>query len=366
MWVIGRLLFFVCGFTIRFFINFIPSLGLKTYSGVQYRQIAFNRDYNPIYTSLKLNSNLIYIPSQTNLYFKLTPERSIDKFFKFIGFSKELQTGNHDFDDKIYVACDHPYIDHIFKTTPSLQKIILDLFDDKTVSITNSDARLIINSKSKLDINVVLPKLNSIKEILELNASQVHNKFKDIYFYRALILESLIWSIAFYSFGSLVSSYYNHQATYLQTTSIINLGVESYIVFIIFFLILVKFFLIGSSRGHRILVESILVFILCLPIACLQAVSDINIYLDRNPTLVVKDITILRRWEDEYGGLGHDDHTYHIEIQSKETPLPQRIDINSKVYASIGDSKQISIEIGKGYFNIPWYKKINNLVVGGD
>lgn len=376
MWLLTRLILLILGFIIRLYNKTFLSLDLKTSNGIRYHEHTAKNKAG------ELVAHSIFLPIKNNYYFKLTREKGIDKFFKSIGFSQEFQTGHKNFDDEIYITSDHPFIYELLQTNLTLQNHILEIFTNNVSHITNNGSWLYLSSRSQLDLDSTLIQLKSVLDILEKDTLHQHSRLKDRFFYKALVIESLIWSIGFYSFGSLSDFIFHHTDLHLQLQPIINLGLEIYVVALILLALLIKFILSGSSRGHRIFIESALVFILCLPIACMQAVSDLNIYLDLRPT-IIKDIKILGKWSEYHSGRRYRYHSYHIKVAPEPSlpQLPEVITVDHTIYDSIDYREanneegqlyipeynwdyKIPIEFGSGYFNIPWYKKINNIVVG--
>ncbi|HUR57497.1 MAG TPA: hypothetical protein VM029_07295, partial [Opitutaceae bacterium] len=65
---------------------------------------------------------------KTPLVFAMTRESAWDRVFKFLGVSTELQTGDEEFDRKIYVAGDHPALHRLLSEDPALRQRVLALF----------------------------------------------------------------------------------------------------------------------------------------------------------------------------------------------------------------------------------------------
>ena len=65
----------------------------------------------------------------TGFVFDFHKESQTDRFFKWLGLSDEVQTGDSSFDQKIYVACDHLGLHDILTFEPRARAAILAALD---------------------------------------------------------------------------------------------------------------------------------------------------------------------------------------------------------------------------------------------
>lgn len=82
-------------------------------------------------TRLDLGMRLSGVP------FSLTREGPIDRIFKALGFSEEIQTGDSPFDGAVYIACDHPALASLLSRDAAARGAILAVLSAGFEKITS-------------------------------------------------------------------------------------------------------------------------------------------------------------------------------------------------------------------------------------
>jgi hypothetical protein len=124
----------------------------------------------------------------------------------------------------------------------------------------------------------------------------------------------------------------------------------------------------GSSRGHRIIVESAIVLVLGLPVAGIQVVGDSNRALDDAPPALVTRTIGYCEVREHRGRRGRRWYSYHVWLApAVEHPagpsLPAEIEVTRSICNRAAAGDAIELEIGPGRWSIPWYRSIR---VGGE
>lgn len=127
-------------------------------------------------------------------------------------------------------------------------------------------------------------------------------------------------------------------------------------------LALIALLLRGSSRGHRILVESALVLLLSLPAAGLQLAGDTNRALDEAAPVriaaAVRDcrVSTYKRREKYFVVLeGAAPAETHV---APEVSLPEEIKADEGVCREAARTKTIEIFVGPGRWDVPWLREL--------
>ncbi len=173
--------------------------------------------------------------------------------------------------------------------------------------------------------------------------------------------------MAAYAWTGFFEWYFFREDLHLYPIPIINSGLAVGILLTVSFVALVIVALRGSSRAHRVMIESAVVLVLSTPIGGLSLVRDVNIGLDKSVPWEIR-AKVLGTYEQEYKD--HKDrrnYAYYLEVNaprnSTEIYLPNRIRISGLKYAELSNARFVTITIGKGFLNYSWYKKIEGHAV---
>jgi len=359
MWILIKFAILICTFIYRYFSQFAaPSDGI----GVTTLTIKGDNCYIKQTKSKNRASSTTYtFQCEFSHLFSLSPENRWDILFKDLNLTTEIQTGDADFDQKIYIACDHHRFSQTLISDPSFRDQIKYIFSNACEKIhTNSKS---ITFKFTGDVaqqtelmNACHDLMTKIKNIPEMSSGLLDDPLA----IKIFIIESLIWSLAIYGFMNVAEYYANrYQDLYLYGSPLIyqGLGLALALFFLLLFFI-IRFFQL-SSRGHRIIVESFIVLLLGLPAASISMLSDLNIYLDSNQTKTSR-VYIMYKSSKTNRGRRSSTTSYHITVKrshDKEATV-YNLNVPYDVYNSVTINGEMDIEISPGYFNHPWYKSM--------
>jgi hypothetical protein len=147
----------------------------------------------------RVHSTSFGLPLALPIFLRLSREDSADRFFKSIGFAREFQTGAEAFDRKVYITCDHPAIHPVLHEDQNARAAILRLFEREAEEIYSDGAHLWVyrDGDAMPDEHEVaqLEKLRAaLAAVPAANLDLLHDRF----FWRALLVESIAWSLAIY------------------------------------------------------------------------------------------------------------------------------------------------------------------------
>lgn len=358
MWILLRIVAAVCGVLYRYISaswGDEPSerIGEVAYSEKRRENKRGDRTYHRIGVRLT-----------TSICFAITKESSWDGFFKRVGLSREFQTGDRNFDKRIYIASDHLELCDALRDNAELRKLIRGLFRDGVDKIWSNGYMLYAAAKKPLATKVYVARLDRIRIELVDAAATAPSRFGDPFFWRALVVESIVWGMAGYAAVAVLDLIINRQDYHLDQGRLLVYGAAGAGIVALGLLALIVLFLQRSSRSHRILVESAVLLVLSTPVFGVQVVADINHGGDAALPIVVRS-RVRDHWREEHRskrGTRHSHHMYIDHIEG-EVPLSGKLDISPAVFWTLTDGAEIPIAIGRGRLGLRWYKSINGIPV---
>ncbi|WP_413291332.1 hypothetical protein [Bdellovibrio sp. HCB337] len=305
-------------------------------------------------------STSFVIPFRCNFCFKLTKESDTDRFFKKIGIAQEIQSGDQTFDQKIYIACDSRVFAHKITTAPEVRSLILELFNAGCSNIRCNGNLLIMdfNGDRTLETSLGERLIQVYRQIFDMN-TLVRRFPADAFALKTILIEGAIWSIAAYGFTAFFSSAVSREDLHIYPGAVATHGMVFGLILTALLIGAVVLFMKGSSRGHRIIVESAIVLVLALPAAGISMVADQNVSFDKKtPVLISRKLHDKQRVA--HRSRRGTSYSYHLYLAppegAEQISVPRDISVAQEIFnqAQVGDTVQI--EIGQGWLNHPWYK----------
>ncbi|MBI3550124.1 MAG: hypothetical protein HY078_13890 [Elusimicrobia bacterium] len=301
----------------------------------------------------------------TPVVFRMHPERLWDRFFKALGFIDELQTGDEEFDRRVYVVCDHPLLAVTLMGSPDARAKIREAADMGFPIVYSDGNALWLRTDSKLKDGAderELEVLADLTKSLRSLEAELTNQFVDPFLWRALVVESAVWSIAAYAIGAFIEVAFAYEDIHVAPTSLIFPGLILAGMLLSALVVAIPFVLGRSSRAHRVLVECGIILIVCGAPAGIQLASDVNRTLDTSES-VVADRTVERKEKREHrGSRGGRWYSYHLHFADSEMPqgIPRNfsVAVARSTYDSAREGGAVRFTIGRGWLRRPWYRAI--------
>ena len=289
------------------------------------------------------------------VHISLHRERAWDWLFKALGLVTELQIGSETFDSMVYVACDDPgalrFIANDRAARDAVLRVMLAGFDriradGGVLSLQRQADRGPLESEKAL--------------LLELRAALVRVKpllrgSRDPFFAKAAAVEGIAWSIFGYALATLPPAWLEPADIHLDPRALLVPGLILAAALLTVFSVGTIALMRGSARGHRIILECLVLLLCSLPIAGVQLVADLNRALDFAP-----DIVVARRilGTEVVGG------RYRVHIaggsqQPGEPHLPFAIDVPEAVFERATRDGVLEVRLGPGRFGYPWYREVS-------
>lgn len=353
MWVIIRLTLAAIGFVTR--LPWRRRIGTPTgeHHGIPY----FVRIKKGGLWGKYIYEHRVGMPLQAPTWIRMTRETRFDRFCKRIGIANEEITGDAKFDDEVYVTCDHPYVGALLTASPTLRAAVLAGFrEGYTVHYDGSFVWLAdewLEEVPPLDPKL-LDALDAIRRASAPLQDDIPSRFRDRFLWRAFVIEGVIWAIAAYAYGAYVGFFATRKEfVHVSLLLIIVVGIGFAIVLFALLVALILMFMRGSSRGHRVVAESVIVLACSLPIAGWQLAHDTNRHFDSGPSIVRGGVAIRCERKAAKGG-----PLYFMYMERVEAPVPDKVRVAQPICDSVRGDTYVRFTIGGGYWGLPWYRKI--------
>jgi hypothetical protein len=360
MWLLIKIIITVIAFVIRFFGKHFQ------------RKSSFDREFEGVPYLVKEHRNKtnitatdIKIPFECGSVFKITKEGSLDRLFKTLGLAEEFQTGDEAFDQSYYLATDCSAFRAEVKLDQATRKLVKEQFLLGCDYIFCDGFTLTIRYKGSLPV----PEINAAEAAIKL-FRQISDlgRFKpqfisDRFQFKVLIIEGLIWSLAAYAFTGFFEFMWFPEDIHIYKSQIFQKGLVLGSFAAVFLLFLIFLFIRGSSRSHRILIESFFVLCFSLPLGGVNFASDLNTHLDKSETKVLQAKVTDRFFRVKRTRKGGTTTKYYLSVKLENPQpyenFPSTLQISYDKYNQMAGAKEVELRIGKGYLDSPWIKKIN-------
>jgi hypothetical protein len=353
MWIFIRLMLALAGFAIRTLARGRKRPDTGHFKDTPYRSSIRSRKG-------KTTGFEISMPCATPTWIRLHAESAADRAFKAMGIANEIQTGDEEFDKKVYVTCDHPHVATVLTESKELRDAIRALFAAGYSKVYYNGTHVHADRQADYEPTTRdLELLYAVKAASWKLADAPPSRLGDRFLWKALIVEGVIWSIAGYAIGTAVELFWAKEDYHLDRAAVWKFGLITSGVAFGILLLVIALWMRGSSRGHRIIVESAIVLLLSLPIASVQLVSDTNRSFDSSTAAVIETTFSECEIREHRGRRGRKSYSYHLHLNGPAT-LPSKIETTRDLCNAARSStdKAVQIAVGKGRWGMPWYRWI--------
>lgn len=354
MWILLRLLIAAAAFAVRYFRRASRPEPAGEIAGTPY----FLKLHRGKHRRIKSFEIGVALPAK--VLFRLQKESASDALFKRLGLAQELQTGDVGFDERVYVACDHPALHQLLREDVNTRRRIVQALEMGFDDISSDGEVLWLERSADREPNPaelrLLARLGAAFSDLESRMQGWHDPFAA----KTVVVEAVVWSIFAYAVSAFVALSHHTTWEYFQKTRLFGFGLLVAAVLFGALFAWVMTWMRGSSRGHRILVESAIVLALGLPVTGTQIVSDLNQNVGTlEHTVMTREITNTR-FEKRRRKSGYA-YYYFIDFASvAESPvaLPKSLRVEEELYRRAAAGQTAELHVATGWLGIPWLEKI--------
>ncbi len=298
---------------------------------------------------------------RTRAVFRLTGESWLDGVCKRIGFATELQTGDAEFDASIYIACDSPMFHSAVTESSAIRDCVSNLVKSGAISVTATGESLAIRLKGDRSGDLeIATQLVALTHLLRAEEARVLTNRQDPFLSKVIVIEALIWGLSAYALFSFSADIASKRELYFYLMPVFYRSLWFGGGLALGLLFLIRRYLKGSSRSHRVLVESALALGLALPFSAYNLVSDINISMDTNPDIVLERVILSAERRKHRRST-----SYHLNLEKLQVEqgveISRWIRVNQEDYdlaSKDGPTKMARITVGPGYLGFPYMRDL--------
>lgn len=305
------------------------------------------------------------IALDSKIVFDLHPESATDRLCKGIGLSEELQTGEASFDRRIYVACDHLGFHELLKESAAAREAAVAILAAGFTSIRSDGSTIWAQrSESREPVEADYAPLIALAEALaSLEQDDARRALRPNRFaVRFLIVEVVVWSIVGLAFPTYLQMRLTEMTEYFEIGRLLLLSGAAAALLFALILGMIVLFLRGSSRGHRIVIESAIVLLIALPISGFSIVSDLNTNLKSSragAAPVTLECGIVSKEKVTTKSRRSRSTSYYLDITPPvnlppDIDLPRRMRVSWSEYHEAMPKGTMVLVIDPGGLDIPW------------
>jgi hypothetical protein len=310
---------------------------------------------------------------ETPLVFSLSQESDWDRVSKLLGFASELETGDADFDRKVYVTCDEPALHRLLSENARVRQVIVGFLARGAVRVFSDGSGLWVEGTQ--------PEYPSDRELAELYEVYVAVRdggparrrwWADSFLWKAVGIEALVWSVALYGAPAVLEKFHREFVggegqRHLNEWALVYPSLWLAAALLIGLMGLILVLMRGSSRGHRIVAESVAVLVFGLPSTAIEATSDFNIAFDRSEARV-DDYRVVEKVDTHSGRArdGANNGSYYLKLEPVTEGAPE---VEKKLRVAAGTFGQaqagglVRITSRAGRLKVPWIVRLEVVTV---
>lgn len=299
----------------------------------------------------------------SNAMFDITEESRWDVVFKKIGFSEEFQTGDQLFDKHFYISSDNAAVKRLLQSEEIIRAEMMNLFTEGCLKIFCSRSILWFKVNGDKAFNKEMVILcNSLQSKISESLNHLRHLKSDPFEFKTFLIEGIIYSIAMYSIAGFVEFGSFEGDIHLNPFLLVRPGIIVGASVAIFLIAMIYLLMKGSSRSHRIIVESAIVLGISLPLGGYIAVSDVNTKLDRTEAQIVyaKVESVYRK---VHRSRRRTSYSYHMNIITQNEPIeiniPTHIQISKSLFSQLSAGSVVKMKVKRGYLQAPWFEDIS-------
>lgn len=234
------------------------------------------------YVFIRRNRTILKMELNYELAFKFSPETILDRLFKSLGISTEIQVGDPGFDKKVYLGTNSKDLIKAIAENAELKDSLLTIFKDLALKI-EADSRFIEVSYygERRDLTKSIKALARIVEWINKVPTKKISQLRDPFFLKILAAEFWISGVAIYGIISFIEYHFSARVI-IDLAPLIG---WAFIALAFAFLGAVPLFIFtlrGSARSHQILIENMSYLFVGFPLAAFFLMADLNRSLDEN------------------------------------------------------------------------------------
>jgi hypothetical protein len=346
----------ICAFLAGYFIRF-RSLFRGEASEVAHGERKFLKRVHQ--NKSRIVSSSVGMPVQHGVVFSLSKENRWDRLFKSLGLSCEMQARDSRFDEAVYVLSDNAAFGDFLRSSARFREAALGLIKLGARDVSCDGKVLWIAFSGDADAHDWADPLATLAEEIETLARLP--RAPDPFVRRALIAEGVLWGLVGYGLGGVLELLFLDNPLYVHPNAVVFAGLKWALVGFALGLTAVFAAFRGSSHGHRLIMESVILLVILAPTVGITLVSELNRELDEATTVVLRPTvagtrTEIRRSRRSTRTL------YFVSVVPETLPkLPSEWQVSRSVFMGVHErpGARLRLEISPGYLGHAWFRRFS-------
>jgi hypothetical protein len=296
------------------------------------------------------------IEMSAGMVFRMHREGRADRWFKVLGLSREVQTGDGAFDCLVYVACDHEGLHELLREHAAARAAIRAVFEAGYAGIRHDGRVLWIARDAGVEPTdadeALLAALDRSLRSLDSRVWARSNPFA----LRVLGCEAVSWGIAGFALASLPPAVLSLDAS-LTAGALLGYGAAVGAGGIAIAGLAVVALLRGSSRARLVMLECGVLLLLSMPVVGIQTIADINAETGQVTAESARREVVGK--EVRVRGAGRRRRTQHLLTLAVGAPvggyaIPTTVTVGSSLYSEVGVGDQLRVTVSTGSLGLAW------------
>lgn len=292
--------------------------------------------------------------------FRLKVQSRWDSLYSRLGVSNEVQTGDREFDQRIYVVADHAAVRQALSADAQLRRLLLVLFEMfrghglQHVSLSGGRLWLQLHSASELHVDQRHRAIQLLGEIRGRLPQVSKGAGIDPFFWRAALVLSVSTALAVGGFLLLLGAGTGRYPKLLETGGLWGASLILAPLLLAAFLLLSLIWLKRSARSHLILFELLTVGAFGIWAWTFCGLRELNFRLDDRPAQV-RELALLERTHTtstsrSKRGRRRTSHHYHLyfePLQNHQDRLRFKVSSDEYSRAKVGERWAFTLREGR-------------------
>ncbi len=303
----------------------------------------------------------IFCDAAKNIDFDIKPETWIDKLFKWLKISHEMQLGDKQLDSLIYFATDDSEVFNTIRNNPEIQIEILEIIkickDSKIkldlLSLHKGQIGIVLRQKRYSSVNEAADKLVPLlRKISNQFDEKMRNPIRSedpVFTKVQRILKPIAYNFLFLIFASLPLVLFDDSKQLTSVKPLIKDAVLTGSFLTALVMIFTIFYLAGSSRVHLTLKAVAMAGIVSFSIDSLVILRNINIYFDNSKSHFINTKIYEKYQGKRRGGVK--------KLYSKNEEYDSDIFVTDEVWERAEINDDLCIEEKSGLLGYKWINK---------
>lgn len=300
----------------------------------------------------------IGIAAPAHFRFLLEKERFSHRITKLLGFCREFQTENQEFDTHVYILSDDPHFQQRLQSSHEVQRLVMRAFDHGVRDIRATGQYLVARLRNPVatppeeELEPILDALHAVQKIQESAVFHSPSRWLQVaaHVFRRLPLILMLWALAAF----LICQLLDYQI--IDWRPLWPIGGEITAVLLLIVLTAIWVLFRNSSEGHAVLLSYLYLTSWSSPLCIAALLWFANCHYDTTPPEIHQ-----REVQAKYSRHSRKSASYYLQIQHWEDASRMlELRISRSFYHQIQTGDVARIVSRRGWLGMEWVAGIEH------